>query len=440
MLSPFTNTLTCRRTTPRSSRTRWPTPGWTWARAASTFPTVVPATSTRRRPAAWPERAAGRWIVGIDHPSGHHGGLDADHRGEPLGKGLPALPLVGGGEQLPGAGPEVEAGRVEPVAGEAVAEHGQPGVALGQPGGQRLPGVAGVPGPVDAGLAVGGAAELVGVQRDDPGGVGVAGVGDHGEAEVARHPVGHVLPVVAAVVAAVQAPVVLEVQPVRPTAGPGDLVGGPPPPPRGGRRGTPRRWRWRSTSGPGRPGRAGRCAGRARRRPAPSAAGADGPTALAPARTSPRRRRSGTAPPARPRPTPCPAGRRRPAGAARPGPGPRPSPRGSGGSPRPAHSSSAPGRPSTAPPPPSAHARSRPAAGAARPARRTGWRTPARHGSAARSTAICPARGRPRTATRPSWCRRSAGRPRPRLRCAPSAGSWAVAYLAPPTAGTGPDR
>src|SRR5687768_12203787 len=172
MLSPLTNTLTCRRTTPRSSRTRWPTPGWAWPRAASTFPTVVPATSTRRRPAAWPDRAAGRWTVGIGRPLGHHGGLDADHRRQPLRESLPALPLVGGGEQLPGAGPEVEAGRVEPVGGEAVAEHGQPGVALGQPAGQRLPGAAGVPGPVHPGLAVGGAAELVGVQRDDPGGVG----------------------------------------------------------------------------------------------------------------------------------------------------------------------------------------------------------------------------------------------------------------------------
>src|SRR5918993_3700792 len=224
MLSPLTNTLTCRRRAPRSSRTRWPTPGWAWPRAASTFPTVAPSTSTRRCPPAWPERAPGRWMVAICGPSGHHGGLDADHRRQPLGQGLPALPLVGGAEQLPGAGPEVEAGRVEPVAGEAVAEHGQPGVPLRQPGGQRLPGAAGVPGPVDPGLAVGRAAELVGVQRDDPGGVGVGRVGDHGEAEVARHPVGHVLPVVAPVVAAVQAPVVLEVQAVRTPTGRGDLV------------------------------------------------------------------------------------------------------------------------------------------------------------------------------------------------------------------------
>src|SRR5918992_1686516 len=227
MLSPLTNTLTWRRRTPRSSRTRWPTPGCSWPRAARTLPTVVPATSTRRRPAAWPERAAGRWIVGIDHPSGHHGGLDADHRRQPLGQGLPALPLVGGAEQLPGAGPEVEAGRVEPVAGEAVAEHGEPGAAPRQPAGLRLPGAAGVPGPVDPGLAVGRAAELVGVQRDDPGGVGVGRVSDHGEAEVARHPVGHVLPVVAPVVAAVEAPVVLEVEAVRAPAGRGDPVHAP---------------------------------------------------------------------------------------------------------------------------------------------------------------------------------------------------------------------
>src|SRR5829696_7467427 len=183
MLSPLTNTLTWRRRTPRSSRTRWPTPGCTWPRAARTFPTVAPATSTRRCPAAWPERAPGRWTVGIDQPSGHHGGLDADHRRQPLGQGLPAVTLVGGGEQLPGAGPEVETGRVEPVGGEPVAEHGQPGITLRQPTRQRLPGVARVPGPEHPGLAVRGAAELVGVQRDDPGGVGVGGVGDHGETE-----------------------------------------------------------------------------------------------------------------------------------------------------------------------------------------------------------------------------------------------------------------
>ena len=69
--------------------------------------------------AAWPERAPGRWTIGIDQPSGHHGGLDADHRRQPLGQGLPAVTIVGGGEQLPGAGPEVEAGRVE-VAGATV--------------------------------------------------------------------------------------------------------------------------------------------------------------------------------------------------------------------------------------------------------------------------------------------------------------------------------
>src|SRR4029453_3017114 len=358
MLSPLTNTLTWRRSTPRSSSTRWPTPGWAWPRAASTFPTVAPATSTRRCPAAWPERAAGRWTVGIDHPSGHHGGLDADHRRQPPGQGLPVLPLVGGGEQLPGAGPKVEAGRLQPVGGEPVAEHGQPGVALGQALGQGRPGVAGVPGPVHPGLAVGGTAELVGVQRDDPGGVGGAGRGDHGEAEVARHPVGHVLPVVPAVVAAVQAPVVLEVQPVRPAAGRGDLVdalaelgvlvgqehgpdavvAGLPAAPRRPRPGTPRRWRWRSTCGRGRPGRAGPCAGTARRPPAPSAAGGGGPTSPRPGRRSPRRRRSGTAPPARPRPRPPPAGPRRPAGAAPPGPGRRRSPPGTGGLPRPGRS------------------------------------------------------------------------------------------------------
>src|SRR4029453_4255873 len=114
MLSPLTNTLTCRRSTPWSSRTRWPTPGWAWPRAASTVPPVPPAASTRRPPAAWPGRAAGRWTVGIDQPSGHDGGLDADHRRQPLGQGLPALPLVGGGEQLPGTGPEIQAGRGEP--------------------------------------------------------------------------------------------------------------------------------------------------------------------------------------------------------------------------------------------------------------------------------------------------------------------------------------
>src|SRR5215217_7100400 len=158
MLSPLTNTLTCRRRVPCSSRTRWPTPGWAWPRAASTLPTVAPATSRWRRPPLWPASAEGRWTVGIDRPSGHDGGLDADHRGQPPGQGLPVLALVGRGVQLAGAGPEVQAGRVEPVGPEPVAKHRQPGVALGQPVAEGLPGGPGVAGPVDAGPAVGGAA------------------------------------------------------------------------------------------------------------------------------------------------------------------------------------------------------------------------------------------------------------------------------------------
>src|SRR5262245_41543421 len=118
MLSPLTNTFTCRRRTPRSSSTRCPTPGWAWPRAASTVPTVAPATSTRRWPAAWPDRAAGRWTVAIGPSLGHDGGLDADHRRQPLGQRLPVRSLVGGGVQLPRPGPEVETGRVEPVGGE----------------------------------------------------------------------------------------------------------------------------------------------------------------------------------------------------------------------------------------------------------------------------------------------------------------------------------
>src|SRR3989442_1503225 len=67
---------------------------------------------------------------------------------------------------------------------------------------------------VDAQLSLGGAAELVGFDRDDVNRVRIVRVHEHREAEVRGDTVGDVAPRVAAVVTAVDPPVVLEEQPL----------------------------------------------------------------------------------------------------------------------------------------------------------------------------------------------------------------------------------
>src|SRR4029450_5218326 len=113
---------------------------------------------------------------------------------------------------------------VQPRGRAPAAEHGPPGVALGQPARERLPAGARVERAPDLRPAVGGAAELVGGERDAPGAVRIAGVRDDREAEVAGEALADVGPRLAGIVAAVDAPVMLQVQALGAAGRGGDLV------------------------------------------------------------------------------------------------------------------------------------------------------------------------------------------------------------------------
>lgn len=88
----------------------------------------------RERPAVFGEHREHRRETNRDphrsRPSGRVG-LDADHRREVASDAAPGVALVGGHEDLAGAGPEPEPGRVESVGRERVAEHREVRVLLG---------------------------------------------------------------------------------------------------------------------------------------------------------------------------------------------------------------------------------------------------------------------------------------------------------------------
>ena len=242
MFTSATNTLTWGRTAPCSVTTRSRRPGWSAPRAASASPTVARRSLDRDRRASVRERLQ---RPGDEKPHRHQAAfrarrdftpdarrarhvvgdarLDADDRRQALAQQLPGSALVARAVELAAARAEVDAGRLEAVDRHAVADDRLEGVLLRQAARHRLPGRAGVARAVDAQLSVGRATEPVRVQRHDEGGVRIAGVHAQAEAEVRRDSVGHVLPGVAAVVGAVEPPVVLEKE----TAGPGavrDLV------------------------------------------------------------------------------------------------------------------------------------------------------------------------------------------------------------------------
>ena len=267
---------------------------------------------------------------------------------------LPRRPLVGRGPDAAVAAAEVEAGLVVVVGAQGVAHDGGV-VAVGQdPLAQRLPGRAGVGGAVDPRLPVDGPAGLGAGDREVVRRVRAVRVGHHGEAELGRQPRGDVLPGRAAVVGAVDAAVVLQVEPLGVGGVAGDLVhalaelrvvalAGEELRLHPGVRRLPRRAAVLGDVHPARGQRrehargvggvrAGSCGRPARRSPRSTPGGAGGPRGRGRARTS----RPGP-PSGRPRPARCPPRRRRRrrrprcrAAAATPGPASRRCPRGSG--------------------------------------------------------------------------------------------------------------
>ena len=308
-LSESTNRLTCGRVCParRGSGVRAPGAGRRGRRAPPppspsrrcspptlTSTTAAPATRSR----SWVGTRT-RTSIGVSRdrrrPHRHH-------RRQVLGEQPPRLAVVDRGVHLAGAGAEVEPGRILTVGGEPVAQHGEVGVVLRQPGGQRLPRLAGVGRPPHDALPVGRAAVLVALQRQQVRGRRPRRVGDDREPEVHPGDPRHRRPRRAAVVAAVDAAVMLEVEALgvagvarhlvhalaelerpRPRAGTRRRCRGCSPATTRRRRriGRPRPPRWRSAGGRGRRGGRAPCGGTARRRPAATAGGAGGPTARA---------------------------------------------------------------------------------------------------------------------------------------------------------------
>src|SRR5579859_1390155 len=145
-----------------------------------------------------------------DPVSPNNGALHANHGRQAIQNLLPGLSFVGRTVQLSAARAEVDASRVERVGRHGIAQDGFKSSFLRQAARQRFPGFACVARAIDAQAAFGSAAELVGLYRHDVDAVGIARVSDHRKTKVRRHIIRNILPGIAVVVGAVQAPVVLQ--------------------------------------------------------------------------------------------------------------------------------------------------------------------------------------------------------------------------------------
>src|SRR4029078_7060262 len=129
-----------------------------------------------------------------------------------LSRSAPVFAVVGRCEELARAGSEVQAGRPKAICREAIAEDRQMGVVLRQTVSQRAPRTSFVFGlPYDA-MSVGRAAILIAFQRQQVRGAGLCWMRHDRKAEVHSGDARHRLPRVTAVVAAVDASVVLQIE------------------------------------------------------------------------------------------------------------------------------------------------------------------------------------------------------------------------------------
>src|SRR5829696_5813419 len=129
-----------------------------------------------------------------------------------LGEEPPRATVIDRRVHLARTGADVQAGRVVTVGGEPVAQHGEVGVMLWEPSGERLPRLAGVRRPPHDAAPVGRAAVLVALEWEQVGGRWPGRVGHDRKPEVHTGDPRHRGPRLAAVVAAVDAAVVLKVE------------------------------------------------------------------------------------------------------------------------------------------------------------------------------------------------------------------------------------
>src|SRR5579859_3493028 len=145
------------------------------------------------------------------HPLLDDGGRDGEDRRQVVRDQLPRVASVAAGEDLAGVRADIDAARVERVAGHAVAQHAQRDAGAGrQAVSERLPALAAVARAIDGEVV----AEVVPVLgfHDGKDRVGVLAINRDGEAELGRQIVLDVRPFVAAVEGLVDAAVVLLIQ------------------------------------------------------------------------------------------------------------------------------------------------------------------------------------------------------------------------------------
>src|SRR5688572_26728873 len=214
--SPSTNTLRWRRIEGPASRTRLARPGTRVSRSRTTSSTVPPLASMRRCASGnRPARLRGRWTTAGPPGSVKCERLDAPDRREVVRDPAPRPALVGRPVDLARARPEVDADRVAVVVCHRLAQHADERVLLWQPVARPDPRVAAVVRAPDGRRGAGHQASLLGIrERDVPDGQRVARMGRHHEPEVAGQVSGDLLPLGSAVGGAVDAAVVLLVQPL----------------------------------------------------------------------------------------------------------------------------------------------------------------------------------------------------------------------------------
>ena len=135
---------------------------------------------------------------------------DADHRRQAFHQPLPGFAFVARGVELAAARAKINSGGIEGVGGHGIAQNGFVRAFLRQAARERFPGGAGIARAVDAETTVAGAAKFVGLNRDDIDAIRFLRMHDDRETKIGRDAVGDVFPVFAAIVRAIQAPMILQ--------------------------------------------------------------------------------------------------------------------------------------------------------------------------------------------------------------------------------------
>jgi len=152
------------------------------------------------------------------------GDFDAQDLGQALEDFRPRFSIVAGGVEFAAARAEEETSGIQCVGRECIPEDGFVGAFLRQAARQGFPGAASIAGAIDAEAAFRGAAKFVGLDGENIDSVGIVWMHDHGKTEVGGHAEGNILPGIAAIVGAIESPVILQEEALGPGGMENDFV------------------------------------------------------------------------------------------------------------------------------------------------------------------------------------------------------------------------